>query len=113
MPVELPKSQKKIARELIQKALQTECGRFIEETEFLIANLKRNGNDSHKIYLELYEKMQLFDKHIALRYDGLTGSRYVMTLLKLMYDKILTEEDINRFDDDVRDYLQKTSRLWG
>jgi len=112
MPIELPKSQKKIARELIQKSLQIECTRFIEEMEQLIAKQKRDGKSSHEIYLDLYEKTQLFDKHIERRYDNMRGSIYLITILGIMSDKILTEEDINRFDDDIREYLLNTLKRW-
>jgi len=113
MPIELPKSQKKIARELIQKSLQIECSQFIEETEALIDKQKREGKSAHEIYLKLYKKTQVFDKHIARRYDDMRGSRYVITLLGLIHDKILTQDDIDRFDEDVREYLLKVSpKLW-
>ena len=111
MPIELSKSQKKIARELIQKALQIECDSFIEDVEELIVKQKKDGKSSHETYLELYKNMRIFNKHIARRYDEVRGSRYIIILLGIIYDKILTEEDINRFDEDVREYLLNASKL--
>jgi len=112
MPIELSKSQKKIARELIQKSLQIECSRFIEEMEILIDKQKREGKSAHEIYLKLYRKTRTFDKHIARRYDDLRGSTYFLVLLGLVYDKILSQEDINRFDEDVQRELLNASKLW-
>lgn len=112
MPIELPESQKKIARELIEKSLQIECTQFIEETETLIDKQKREGKSAHEIYLNLYKKTRMFDKHIARRYDDMSGSRYVITLLGLIHDKILIQEDIDRFDEDVHEYLLNAIRLW-
>ena len=112
MPIELNKKEKKLARELIQKSLQIECAMFIEETEALIDKHKREGKTSHEIYLKLYEKTQTFDKHIARRYDYLRGSTYFLVLLGLVNDKILSQEDINRFDEDVRRELLNTSESW-
>lgn len=65
MPLELSKTQNKIARELIQKSLQIEYA-------------------PHKAYLCLYKETTSFDKHIARRYDDLRGSRYFMTLVALL-----------------------------
>jgi hypothetical protein len=112
MPIELAKSQKKVARELIDKSLQIECKQFIEETETLIDKQKREEKSSHETYLKLYKDVKTFDKHIARRYDDLTGSRYILVLLGLLHDEILTKEDLNRFDEDVREYLLNATRLW-
>jgi len=111
MPIELSKSQRKIARELIREALQIECARFIEETEVRIAERKREGKSPHEIYLELYEKTRSFDKHIAFRYGNVSGSKYVIILLGIFYDKVLTEEDLNRFDEDVREQFLNRLKL--
>ena len=111
MSIELSKSQIKIARELIQKSLQIECSRFIEEMEMLIDKQKLEGKSAHEIYLKLYKKTQTFDKHIARRYDNLRGSTYFLVLLGLVQDRILSQEDLNRFDEDVRRELLNASKL--
>ena len=112
MPIELSKSQKKIARELIEKSLQMECARFIEKTEVLIGKRKQEEKSSHEIYVELYKKIHVFDKHIARRYDDLRGSTYFLILLGLIHDKILSPEDINGFDENVRNELLNATKLW-
>lgn len=111
MSIELSKSQKKIARELIDKSLQKECAQFLEKIEISITEYWK-GKNPHESYLNLYRKVESFDKHIARRYDGLRGSNYYIALVGLFVDKILTQEDLNRFDEDLKQRLLNTAKLW-
>jgi hypothetical protein len=45
MPIELSKSQRKIARELIEKSLQIECARFIEKNREFYFQSKKGRED--------------------------------------------------------------------
>ena len=102
--IELTKSQKKVARELIDLGLHRECKSFgMKIAKF--ANSSDWETKPHELYLKLYKKVVSFDKNIARRYDGMTGSRYFNTVWGLFYDGILTEEDIDRFDDEVKNRL--------
>lgn len=112
MSIELSKSQKKIARELIDNSLQIECGRFLEEIETFISNRKQECKSSHEVYLNLYKKVKSFDKHIAKRYNDLRGSTYYMILVGLLLDEIITPEDLNRFDEEMKKRLLNTVKLW-
>jgi hypothetical protein len=100
--IELSKSQKKIARELIRLGLQRECKSFMNKTAKFINGSKKRKENPHEHYLDLFEKVISFDKHIAARYDGLTGSRYFETVLWLFRDGVLTEKDIERFDVELQ-----------
>ena len=110
--IELPKSQKKIARELIQLGLQRECKSFTTEIAKLTGSSEWEAGDPHELYLELYKKVSSFNKHIAHRYDGLTGSRYFSTVFALFYDEVLTMEDITRFDIEVQNELLRMKKLY-
>ena len=59
----------------------------------------------------MYKDVASFDKHIAKRCDYLTGSHYFTAVLELFYDKILTTEDITRFDVEVQDELLGLNKL--
>ena len=105
--IELSKSQKKIARELIDLGLQRECKAFTDKiTKFVNSPEWETGNP-HENYLKLYKKITSFDKQIAKRYDNITGSHYFITVWGLFYDEILTIEDIARFDSEVQNELLK------
>ena len=103
--IELTKSQKKIARELIDLGLQRECKAFTEKISRFTSSPEWKTGNSHENYLKLYKKVTSFDKQIARRYDNLTGSHYFMTVWGLFYDEVLTIEDISRFDIEVQNEL--------
>lgn len=96
--MELSKSQKKIARILIDEAMQRECQLFLESIRNLL-NKTAEGETPHSKYLKLYKKVDSFDNHLAQQYDRLRGSRYLLTVVALFNDNILTEEDIAKFDE--------------
>ena len=106
---ELTKSQKKIARKLIDLGLQRECAKFMQSTkDFMDKNV--SAEDAHDAYLKLYDKVYQFDEHIASRYDGMTGGRYYITVYCLYCDGILTDEDIREFDDELFNRLRETKK---
>lgn len=98
--VELDKSQKKIARTLISRALERECCTFLAKLKRLLQDEK--AQSCHEKYLEIYKSIQTFDKDISRQYDGLNGSRYALTVFSLFYNGILTEKDLSEFDDRTR-----------
>lgn len=113
MGIELSKSQKRITRELIEYSLQTECAQFLEKMEMSISNDRgRESKSPYEAYLNLYRSVKSFDKHIGRRYDDLGGSRYYFTLVGLLLDGVLSEEDLNRFDDDLKERLMNSVKLW-
>ena len=81
--VELDKSQKKIARTLISRALERECCTFLAKLKRLLQDEK--AQSCHEKYLEIYKSIQTFDKDISRQYDGLNGSRYALTVFSLFY----------------------------
>ena len=103
--IELTKKQKKIARELIDLGLQRECQSFKKEIEQFTGSSKWKTGNPKELYHKLYEIVTIFDKHIARRYNDLSGSHYFNTVLGLFYNEILKPEDIARFDIDVQNEL--------
>lgn len=109
--VDLPKSQKKIARILIDKALRRECDSFLEKVKAFMRSVPENGKDSHENYLELYKKVDKFDRHLAWRYEKLGGSKYFITVVGLYCDNILSDEDISLFDEERQRDIRKYKEL--
>lgn len=105
MAIELTKSQKKIARELIDYSLQKDCAGFLGEVEAFMNNRDREGKSPHKLYLDLFRKVDSFDSFVARRYDNVRGSTYFSTLVGLLIDKVLVEEDLAPFDEEMRQKL--------
>jgi len=102
--VELDKSQKKIARTLISRALERECCTFLAKLKRLLQDEK--AQSCHEKYLEIYKSIQTF------QYDGLNGSRYALTVFSLFYNGILTEKDLSEFDDRTREAFLEHRRQW-
>ena len=109
--IELTKSQKKTARKLINLGLQRECAKFMQSTKDFM-NKNASAEDAHDAYLKLYDKVYQFDKHIARRYDGMSGGRYYITVCYLYYDGVLTDEDIREFDDEIYNKLKEDKEFF-
>ena len=90
--ISLTKADKRKCRELIHVGLERECEKYVKEMQKLVntpiplAELnepyrEENGfsveGPWHKRYIALYKKTASFDKHIAQRYDGMTGGHYL------------------------------------
>jgi hypothetical protein len=102
---ELSKSQKKIAHQLIDNGLLIECGECLKNVESFLDKNKTSLLSNYEIYMKLYQIIKKFDKHLARRYDGLTGSHYFRVVLELYMDDVITEEDLEPFDEEVRNRL--------
>lgn len=118
--VNLTKADKRRCRELIHIGLERECEKFAKDIQELasksipLAELnapyrEENGwsveGPWHKRYIALYKLTEKFDKHIARRYDGISGGHYVEGVLGLYLDGIITDEEIALLSDDVHDFI--------
>lgn len=118
--MELTKSDKKLCRKLMHIGIERECEKFVREMQKLSSRpipldelgapyREENGfvveGPWHKRYIALFRKVKNFDKHVARRYDGITGSRYLDCVLDLYYNDVITDEEIASFSDTLRDYL--------
>jgi len=110
--IELTKTQKKVSRELIELGLQRECQSFKNEIEQFTGSSEWKTGNPKELYHKLYEIVITFDKHIARRYNGLSGSRYFNTVLDLFYNEIIMPEDIARFDIEIQNELLRIKKYW-
>lgn len=119
--ISLTKADKRKCRELIHIGLERECEQFVKEMKELackpisLAELnepyrEENGfsveGPWHKRYIALYKKTQEYDKHVADRYDGITGGRYIDCVLGLYLDGIITDEEIALLSDEPHEFLK-------
>ena len=104
---ELSKSEKKLARELINKGLQQEYKKAIVELSHVIDDWKKEKLDNRNAYIELYKKLNEHDKNIARRYDDMKGSKYLTTVAFLLADGLITKEDMAGFSEENQSYLNK------
>jgi len=95
--MELSKKDNRAARDIIEKGVQREFANGLNEANAVIQKWKNNHLGNREAYHLLFKKITDFDKHIARRYDGMSGSRYFITIENLFAEEIITEEDIKDF----------------
>jgi hypothetical protein len=120
--ISLTKADKRKCRELIHVGLERECEKYVKEMQKLVntpiplAELnepyrEENGfsveGPWHKRYIALYKKTASFDKHIAQRYDGMTGGHYLDDVLSLYCEGIISDDEIAPLSDDPHEFLLK------
>jgi len=106
MPYELPKSQKKIAREIIEKGLQREYQNGIGKVDAIIEKWKSGKLDNQKAYLSIYKKLKSHRNHLARRYDNMSGSKYLMIISGQVADGIISFDELSELDDQARQVIQ-------
>lgn len=120
--IQLTKADKRRCRELIHIGLERECEQFVKEMQQLanepipFAELnepyrEENGfsveGPWYKRYIALYKKTLEYDKHVADRYDYITGGHYIDCVLGLYLDGIITDEEISPLSDQPREFLKE------
>jgi len=105
--MELSKKDKKAAWEVIEKGLQREFEKGLSKTEKLLLNWRKGIKNNTETYHAVYKQINNFDKHIAMRYDTITGSRYLLTITDQLLDNVLHEEDLADFSEEVQLYLKQ------
>ena len=126
--IKLTKADKRHCRELIHIGLERECEQYVKEMQQLankpipLAELnepyrEENGfsveGPWHKRYIALYKLTDKFDKHVARRYDGMSGGHYVEGVLGLYLDGIITDEEIASLSNEVRDFIHAYKNTFG
>jgi copper chaperone CopZ len=107
----LSKSQKQIARRLIDKAIEIECGHCIKKIKSLLEKDEIDEKSNHKKYLDLCKIITKVDQNLAEKYDDMEEDDYLITVYGLYVENILTVKDLNEFDDDIRNELIKLKKL--
>lgn len=110
--MDLPKREKKIARALIDKGLNIEFANALDEFHEILVDWKSNSKDNKESYHKIYRAVIDNDKHIGRRYDGLTGSRYFITVVSLYIDGIISDEDINDFSEETKEKIKRMSDIY-
>lgn len=111
MSHELSKREKKIARILIDKGVDTEFRMALEQADKILLEWKQGDIDNRAAYHKLFSKIRELDKHIANRYDDLRGSRYLLAVASIYADGQITEEDIKDFSEETKGILNNWLRL--
>jgi hypothetical protein len=103
--MDLSKKDKKVARQLIETGLQKEFSTGLNSFYEILHDWKNGKADNRTAYHSIFKAVWDFDKHIARRYDGITGSKYFPRVGELLYDKIISETDLNDFSEETKQKL--------
>jgi hypothetical protein len=52
-----------------------------------------------------------FDKHIAQRYNNISGSDYLLVLAAQLADGVISVDDLNGCDQDIKNKITYISRI--
>ncbi|MGD0753902.1 MAG: hypothetical protein ABR927_02485 [Bacteroidales bacterium] len=112
MYYELSKSQKKIARTVMDKGLENHYFKGLREVETIILNWQNGTFPNHKeAYMEMYKCVEKNDKHIAWLYNDKGGSRWVEVMAIQLADGVISVGDLKDFQEEVRDTIISWSKL--
>lgn len=111
--IELSKKDKKAIREIIEKGLMREFERGLDKTGNIITNWRNQKKDNRETYHELYKHVSTFDKHIARRYDDMSGSSYIYITAAQLFDGLIDEEDLKTLSDEAINSIHLILKLSG
>jgi hypothetical protein len=100
--MELSKSDKKAAREIIEKGLQQEFAKGLFDADTILDGWKNKRTNNQDTYYKLYKQIIDFDKHIARRYDRMSGSTYLFIIAGQLADELITETDLNGLSGETK-----------
>jgi hypothetical protein len=104
--MELSKKDKKTAREIIEKGLQKEFAKGLFDADTILNDWKNKSKNNRETYHSLYQHIIDFDKHIARRYDEMTGSKYLFIIAGQLRDDVISENDLADFSDEVKQAIK-------
>ena len=105
--LQLTKHDKKVARAIIDKGLQKEFAKGLFEADSVLHDWKNNVRDARDTYHLLYKTIKEFDKHIAARYDSMSGSKYIFTIAGQLLDGVISEADLKELSEKPRQAILK------
>ena len=100
--MELSKADKKVARKIIELGLQKERLKGLNKVDSVLQSWKEKKIDEEDAYHLLYKTIIELDKHIARRYDSISGSKYLLVIVSQVRDGVITEDELREFSEKTR-----------
>jgi hypothetical protein len=111
MYYDLTKSQKKIARRVMDKGIENHYIRGLTDTENILKKWRKSELSITDAYMQLYKSVQRIDKHIGSVYNDKGGSRWVEIMAIQLADGVISLDDLADFEDDVREIIIRFSGI--
>ncbi|WCT13119.1 hypothetical protein [Mucilaginibacter jinjuensis] len=103
--MDLSKKDKKAAREIIAKGMHAEFQRGMQHFDIIMQKWRESKDEDQIHYAELYGEVRQFDKRIAFRYDRLSGSIYLDTIIIQIIEKLIDLSDLNLLSTETQEYI--------
>jgi predicted transcriptional regulator len=108
MYYELSKSQKKIARRIMDKGLEKHYQRSLFKAEEILNEWKNDKfATTREAYMRFYREVEKNDDLIANIYNNKGGSRWVEIMSLQLRDGVITTDDLQELDNEVREIIIK------
>jgi hypothetical protein len=104
--MDLSKSDKKVARDLIDRGVEIELNEGLASFANIIDDWKNGKTEPRDSYHRLYKSVKEFDKHIARRYDAMRASDYFWVVIQLFQEKKIPDSELDRFSPEVQVRIQ-------
>jgi hypothetical protein len=93
----------KVLRELKTVALERFCERMLADVSRVAAGA---GKGAHERYLEVVTLVDRRRDELANAFDDMRRSRAFQRLASIMYHKLLTQQEFERFSDETRKVVE-------
>ena len=113
MSYEFPKSEKKLARQVIEMGLQRDFQKSILDLDRIIRQWRSKKLDNRDTYHQLYRSLKESDKYIARMYDDQRGSTYMITIQALLRNKVISETDLSEFPEKTKNDILGIRKILG
>jgi hypothetical protein len=112
MYYQLSKSQKKIARIVMDKGLDKHYLNALNETQSVLLKWKNDDfSNNREAYMVLFNCVERNNKNIADVYNDKGGSRWVEIMALQLSDGVISIDDLKAFDKEVADVIIFMSRI--
>lgn len=111
--MELSKSDKRIARKIIEKGLMNEFAKGLNKADKILNDWKQGKGDARESYHRLYKHISGFDKGIASRYDGMSNFDLVYIVIQQLNENLIDKQDLEAFSADGQAFIQGLLSLRG
>jgi len=112
MYYQLSKTQKKIARIVMDKGLDNHYNRALKDAESILLKWHGGAFNNTEAYMNLFKSIRNNDKNISKIYDDKGGSRWVEILAMQLADRVITISDLQDFETDVAEAIVSQSELY-
>jgi len=98
--MELSKSDKRTARDIIKKGMLAEIQRGLHQAGEILQRWKAEQGNPQEAYHELYQHISTFDKGIAQRYDGLKNDTLLYVLVWQVREGLVDRQELDALSED-------------